>query len=207
MEHLLDKIEKLKKSKIKEIVDARIKEFEKIGKNEKDIFKELGFCILTANFTAERSIKIQAEFGDEFCLLAEKELAEKLKKAGHRFPNKRAEFIVCAQDYNGKLKEIISKYDSEIKLREFFSKNIKGLGLKEASHFLRNIGFKNLAIVDFHIVDLLVKEGLIEKPKNLNEKRYIEIENVLLEIARKAKLSLAELDLYLWYIETGKVLK
>lgn len=86
--------------------------------------------------------------------------------------------------------------------------NIKGLGYKEASHFLRNIGFTNLAIIDFHIVDLLIKNGLLnEKPKSLSKKKYIEIEDILKEIAEDLNLSLGELDLYLWYMETGKILK
>ena len=81
--------------------------------------------------------------------------------------------------------------------------------MKESSHFLRNIGHKNLAIIDFHIVDLLFKHGLIEKPKNksLTEKKYLEIENVLKKIAEQTKTNLGELDLYLWYEETGKILK
>jgi N-glycosylase/DNA lyase len=37
--------------------------------------------------------------------------------------------------------------------------------------------------------------------------KYLEIENFLMKIAKKLNLSLAELDLYLWYIETGKILK
>ena len=85
--------------------------------------------------------------------------------------------------------------------------NIKGLGMKEASHFLRNIGFKDFAIIDFHIIDILVKYGLIKKPKTLTKNKYLEIEGILKEIAKKTNLNLAELDLYLWYEETDKVLK
>ena len=79
--------------------------------------------------------------------------------------------------------------------------------MKEASHFLRNIGFSNYAIIDFHIIDLLVKEKLITRPKTLTPKRYLEIESILETLAKKTKLSLGELDLYLWYMETGKILK
>jgi len=81
------------------------------------------------------------------------------------------------------------------------------LGLKEASHFLRNIGFDDYAIIDFHIVDLLVKENLIKRPKTITPKIYLEIETVLKKLAIQVNLTLAELDLYLWYLETGKILK
>ena len=94
-----------------------------------------------------------------------------------------------------------------MKLREWVVKNVKGIGYKEASHFLRNIGYKNLAIIDFHIVDLLVKYDLIEKPKSMTKKKYLEIENVLKQLGRELHLDMAKLDLYLWYKETGKVLK
>ena len=92
-------------------------------------------------------------------------------------------------------------------LRDWIVKNVKGLGYKEASHFLRNIGFDDFAIIDFHIVDLLADYNLIKKPKNLNRKKYLEIEKILRKISRKTGLTLAELDLYLWYLETGKILK
>jgi len=84
---------------------------------------------------------------------------------------------------------------------------VKGFGYKEASHFLRNIGFENLAIIDFHIIDSLVDAGLIEKPKTITPKKYLEIETMLKKIAEKSGMNLAELDLYLWCNETGKVLK
>ena len=79
--------------------------------------------------------------------------------------------------------------------------------MKEASHFLRNIGYLNYAIIDFHIIDLLVNQNIIERPKTLTNNRYIEIEKTLKEISKKLDLTLGELDLYLWYLETGTILK
>ncbi|MCS7106383.1 MAG: N-glycosylase, partial [Candidatus Aenigmarchaeota archaeon] len=122
------------------------------------------------------------------------------------FPKTRANYIVEVRKFKDELKNIFGKL-SEEELREWLVKNVKGLGYKEASHFLRNIGYKNFAIIDFHILDLLERFGLIKKPKSLSRKKYLEIENLLKKIAEKAKLSLAELDLYLWYLETKKVLK
>lgn len=84
---------------------------------------------------------------------------------------------------------------------------MKGLGYKESSHFLRNVGCDDVAIIDFHIIDLLVANRLIKKPKALNPKRYLAIEKKLKQLAGRSGLSLGELDLYLWYMETGKILK
>ena len=105
-----------------------------------------------------------------------------------------------------KLKEIV-QFKNTNEIRDWIVKNVKGIGYKESSHFLRNIGFDNYAIIDFHIIDLLINHNLIKKPKYLTKKKYLEIENLLREIARKTDLTLAELDLYLWYLETGKILK
>jgi N-glycosylase/DNA lyase len=207
VEQLIRTLEKLKKSEVKELVDTRIKEFEEMRKKSSgEIFKELCFCILTANFNAEKSIKIQKEIGDGFLFLDKKELEIKLKELGHRFPETRASYIVEARKFKDSLKNVLESLKEE-EIREWLVRNIKGLGYKEASHFLRNIGYKNFAIIDFHILDLLEKFGLIKKPKTMTRKRYIEIESLLREIARKAELNLAELDLYLWFLETGKVLK
>lgn len=208
MQKLLNSIEELKKSKTRKLIDSRIREFKAIGESSNTkLFKELCFCILTANFNAERGIKIQKEIGNGFITLSEKQLAKKLKQSGYRHPNIRAKYIVEARKHKNSLKEIINSSKNESEAREWLVGNVKGIGFKEGSHFLRNIGRKNLAIIDFHIIDLLVKERLIKKPKTLNKKRYLEIENLLERIALKSGLNLAELDLYLWFQETGKVLK
>ena len=202
MKHVISKIEQLKNSPASKIISGRMKEFSDLGKKQdNEIFKELCFCLLTANFNARGGIKIQKEIGDGFISMSQDELAKKLVELGHRFPNARAKFIVEARQ---NFKKINLKHEN---IREALVKNIKGLGMKEASHFLRNVGFNNYAIIDFHIIDFLVKNGLIEKPKALTEKKYLEIESVLEKIAKETSLSLGELDMYLWYLETGKVLK
>ena len=209
MNKLITQINALKKSPVKKLVDSRIKEFEKLGKSSGEkIFGELCYCLLTANFNAERAMKMQKSVGKCFITLKEPKLAERLKKEGHRFPNARANFIAEARKFKHLLKTNIKSRD-ENSLREWLVKNVKGLGFKEASHFLRNIGFKNLAIIDFHIADVLARNKLIKKPKSksITKKNYLEIEKVLQKLAKKTKLSPAALDLYLFYIDTKRVLK
>ena len=204
---LIDELLRLKKSDVSGVVDKRLAEFKRLDEgSNNDIFKELCFCILTANFNAEKSIIIQRELGDGFLFLSENELADKLRRLGHRYPNTRAKYIVYARRFKDSLRDVIGSLSGE-RLREWFVKYLKGLGYKEASHFLRNIGFEDYAIIDFHVVDLLVKHGLVVKPKTMTKMRYLEIERVLKVVAEKAGFTLAELDLYLWFMETGKVLK
>jgi N-glycosylase/DNA lyase len=207
MEALVNKIESLKKSEVSDVVDKRIKDFKNINrKSNEELFQEMCFCLLTANFNAEKSIKIQNEIGECFYTDSRDELSKKLKNYGHRFPNTRAEYISESLKCKDKLKEIVQFHDKKV-LREWIVNNVKGLGYKEASHFLRNIGFDDYAIIDFHIVDILVDHKLIERPASLTKKKYLEIEDLLRKLAKKTNLTLAELDLYLWYLETGKVLK
>ncbi|HBN21875.1 MAG TPA: N-glycosylase [Holosporales bacterium] len=206
---LIEQIENLKNGKTGEVIDERIRSFDLLHKKtDLDWFKELCFCILTANFTAKGGIKIQREINDGFLTLEKPELVSELKKLNHRFPNKRAEFIVEAREYKNKIKEIICSFPNEFEAREWMTKNIKGLKYKEASHFLRNVGYKNVAIIDRHVLNLLRKQEMINRvPKTLTRKTYLEIECSLKNIAKKLDLTLSELDLYIWFVETGKVLK
>jgi len=205
---LLETIETLKRSEIRPLIQARTVQFKEMAKKpSSELFKELCFCILCANFNAERSIKIQNTMGDGFKTLPEKKLAQRLKALGYRFPNTRARYIVEARKHVGSIKTKITSFSDMQKLREWLIAEVKGLGPKEASHFLRNVGYTDFAIIDFHIVDVLVRHGLIQKPKTITKRRYLEIEETLRHIAEKADLNMAELDLYLWFMETGKVLK
>ena len=207
MDNLINQIKSIQKTGIKDKIDCRLKDFNNINKNSsEELFKEMCFCILTANYNAEKSIIIQDSINDDFFKLTEEELANRLVYHGHRFPNTRAKYIHESVKYIDIIKNVVNSSDGE-RLREWFVKNIKGLGYKEASHFLRNIGFADYAIVDFHIVDILVRAKIIDKPKTISKSTYLEIENKLKKIANKLDMSLSELDLYLWYIETGKILK
>lgn len=207
MQNLIKEIKTLKKSKINITINKRLKEFKALGKQSKEeIFKELCFCTLTANYSAEGGIRIQRQVNDGFICLPHKKLTEQFKKLGYRFPNVRSKYICSNRDKIDKLYSNLKKL-TEKEMREWIVKNIKGIGYKEASHFLRNIGYTNLAIIDFHIINLLVKYNLIKKPKTLNKKTYLEIENILKKLAKETETNLAELDLYLWYMETSKVLK
>lgn len=201
MQNLVNQINELKGSDISKIINSKLVDFE----NVPDLFSELCFCLMTAGFRADKSIEIQKKIGNGFCDLGLDELKKILKEEGHRFWPQRAERIVRAREHSGYLKEL-ALMDS-ISARIWVVENIYGMGMKEASHYLRNTGRKDVAIVDFHILDLLNREGMIEKPKTLGAKKYLEIESVLKGLGEKLGMNLAELDLYLWYIETGKVLK
>jgi N-glycosylase/DNA lyase len=189
-------------------INQRIKEFESFkNKNTNYWFSELCFCLLTANSKAQTAINIQKELNYKgFYNLTQKEISNTIKNNKHRFHNNKAKYIVEARKYNT-IKEIIKK-KKEKEARTWLVNNIKGLGYKEASHFLRNVGYKNLAILDRHILRSMKENKIIKKiPKTLNKTNYKEIESKLNSFCKKTNLSMAELDLYIWYLETNKILK
>ena len=203
--NLRDRIDALR-PEIGETVLKRLKEFERMREESPErIFQELAFCILTANSSARMGLKAQSAIGDGFVNFDEEKLRGELHKIGYRFWRVRARYIVEARWI---IPEISSLFEMpEHDARDYLVRKVKGLGMKEASHFLRNTGAKDLAIVDRHIIRILQEYGYIGEVKSLTRSRYLEIEAIEREIANSAGMSLAELDLYLWYMKTGEVLK
>lgn len=192
----------------KNIVESRIRSFESLRSGTpEEVFKELVFCILAANFSASRSLMILESLGDKLLKLELSDLAKELRRLGHRYPEMRARYVIEARRKLWRIIDAVHEIEDEFRLREWLVENVRGLGLKEASHFLRNIGFKNLAIIDFHILRVLRRYGVIEEFRSLTRRRYLEIEKMLREIADRLGISLAELDLYLWYMDSGRILK
>jgi len=87
--------------------------------------------------------------------------------------------------------------------------NVLGLGYKEASHFLRNIGLgEDLAILDRHILKNLALLGVIDKvPESPTKRLYIEIEKQMTAFSSQAGIPMGQLDLLLWYKEAGEIFK
>jgi N-glycosylase/DNA lyase len=209
---MLDFLDEIKcaMAEVGEEVCARIAEFENASRDERTLFSELCYCILTANYTAEGGMRIQREIGDGFARLPKEEVAKKLRELHYRFPNIRASFIVEARRLNGDLLQILKGFSSSVSARAWLVENVKGYGFKEASHFMRNVGFKDVAIIDRHIVRFLDQKELLshaESKKAILPRRYLQYERILAAIARRLSINLAELDLYIWYLMTGKVLK
>lgn len=209
---LIEKIKSLQQSALKETINTRLKEFESFkDKGDEQWFSELCFCLLTANSRAKTAISIQKQLGAKgFLEYNENNLVNCITTNHHRFPNMKANFIIEARKY-AEIKSIISRLvneKGETEAREWLVANVKGIGYKESSHFLRNVGYKNLAILDRHILNLMHEHAIIaERPKTLNKKTYLEIEQKFKELASKLNMNLAELDLYMWCMKTGEVLK
>ncbi len=87
-------------------------------------------------------------------------------------------------------------------------KTINGMGMKLASHFMRNIGMPGLAILDVHVISGLNKRGVIDIDKlGPSQAEYLEIEQKMKDYADQVGITLDELDLLLWSQKTGYVFK
>lgn len=207
VDQLVAKINDAKRSAIAKLIDERSDEFEAVFADDAKVFSELCFCLTTANSSAEMGLKVQKALGGKILKMSRKELSAELRRLGYRFYNKRAEYIDEAKQWHD-IKKKINEFRDELQLREWLVENILGFGYKEASHFLRNIGFKDVAILDRHVLRTMHEHGMInEVPKTLNRKKYLEYEGKLKELGRKTELNQSKLDLYLWYMKTRKVLK
>jgi N-glycosylase/DNA lyase len=193
-----------------------LNDFKKVwedGKPER-IFEELCYCLLTPQSSAKQAMKT-------ITLLKEHDLLDtgaSTKKEKYlknvRFYRTKAKRLEEAQEkfQKEKIKNILIENglpNNPIKCRNFLLKEVNGYGMKEASHFLRNIGFfEDIAILDRHILKNLAKCKVItEVPKSLNVKKYLEIEEKMRKFCKKNKINFAELDLIFWSNETGEVLK
>ncbi len=209
-DQLIEKIQELQESEVKEKVDRRIREFKELQeKGNNAWFDEICFCILTANSSADMGIKIQdyMKKRNGFQEFTEEEIKKVLKDKGYRFYNRRAEYIKLAQEHKDDLKDILTSLEDSFEKREWIVNNIKGIGYKEGSHFLRNVGYLDLGILDRHILRCLEKNGFIEIPKTLTRKRYLDIEEKFKNLSEEIGLQPGKLDLYFWYTETGEVKK
>lgn len=197
--------------KRKDDIKNRLKYFKEVGKESNErIFSELCFCLCTPQSSAVACNKAITNLSDSRVLFEGNYDDILSGLIGVRFNRTKAERIVKAREIftkNGsiEIKHILKKEN----LREWLVENIKGLGWKEAGHFMRNVGLgENIAILDRHIFRNLKKYGVIDEiPKTLTKRKYLEIEQAMREFSKKVKIPMAELDLLFWARQTGFIFK
>ena len=202
------KLDALESTDIPHMVAQRLSSFEQFKqKSSEEWFRELCFCILTSNSKAKTAIAIEQQLGaDGFLTLPEKLLVKVIRENKHRFHNNKAKYIVEARKF-ANIKQILEGMTPQ-QAREWLVKNIKGFGYKEASHFLRNTGTFHLAVLDRHIINTMHENKIIsKKPKTLSKKTYLDLEKKFLKISEEFDMLPAELDLYMWSMKTGTVIK
>jgi N-glycosylase/DNA lyase len=198
---------------VKPLVKRRMQEFKSLSEHatNNDIFRELVFCILTANASAKMGLKSINALDHVIFDGSERDICNRLKGI-YRFPYSRSNYIVRSRSFliqchNMDFHSLFAQFNGNVlDIREYLKTNVVGVGYKECSHFLRNIGFKGLAILDKHVISMLNMLGCnVNKPKNKNE--YKEIEQKMKDFAVQNGFDFDELDLVFWSFKTGEIIK
>ena len=197
-------------------IRARLAEFEEVRRTATDerLWEELVFCIFTAGASARMGLGSIEAVRHLLGRGTHEELASALQSK-HRYPNSRSGYIVVTREYleadcSMRLRERLENFEDPIERRDWLARTreIKGLGYKESSHFLRNVGYRGYAILDKHILRCLAEVGVLDTPRPpATRARYLSTEGRLRRFADDLGVDFDELDLVLWSMKTGEILK
>ena len=199
-------------------IRKRLGEFEEVWRKGSDarLWEELAYCIFTAGASARMGLD-SVDAVRPLLLDGEAEaMTAALKQAGaHRFPVARPQYIVVTRNYfratfGMALRKCLRSFRDPFERRDWLAqeKQVKGLGYKESSHYLRNIGVKGHAILDKHVMRCLAEVGVVDSAKPPQTRRkYLEVEQELIRFAKDIRVDFDELDLVLWSMKTGEILK
>jgi N-glycosylase/DNA lyase len=185
---------------------------------ESDLWRELCFCLLSPRTRFERVVMAMKHL--ETCRVIERlascdptlnvRLVARLLSESHqtcRFPNQKAIRIVGARDAfygsgrRNPIRTFLASFDAASDARAGLVKVVPGFGLKEASHFLQNIGLgDDLAVLDVHVTKFLASvfsESVTTSPPRTAQE-YFELEQLFLELSFETGLNVRTLDLAIW---------
>jgi len=190
-------------------IQQRLNDFHSVTREE--YFYELVYCFMTPQSSAVNSGKAQRMLMAHNFQTAEVDPEPLLHHKEHyiRFHKTKAKLLVAMKRQYDDILRKISNGEPAFEKRKWLAENVKGIGYKEATHFLRNVGLNDgLAILDRHILKNLKKHGAIRSlPKTLTKKKYLVLEQRFQKFAVDIGIPIDELDLLFWSNETGEILK
>ncbi len=201
-------------STIKHRIKSRLGYLERVYiRGGSRLWAELVFCLMTPQSKARSACMALCELYQSDLLHSTDALAISTVLKKHiRFHNNKSLYIVEAASKFDNICKLIADTDNKVELRNILFKEVKGMGLKEASHFLRNIGFgNNVAILDRHI--LRVMESLEILPSTMTSKesltlgKYLQIEENLRQYSIDTGIGLEYIDFVFWYKATSDIFK
>jgi N-glycosylase/DNA lyase len=197
-------------------IQQRLADFEEIGKHGTDaeFWEEMVFCFFTGGCSAKMGLRSIDAVRPLLKKGTQSELALALSGV-HRYPNARSRYIVHSREFLDRhcgleIRAKLESFDCSLTRRDWLvkEKGIKGLGYKEASHFLRNVGFRGYAILDKHVLRCLAELKIIDDPKPPNTRsKYLRVEDKLKTLTDVTGIDFDEMDLVLWSMKTGEILK
>ena len=199
-------------------IRARLGEFDDLWRSASDarLWEELVFCIFTAGASARMGLRAIEAVRPLLATGHRQQMTKALVSArAHRYPSSRPAYVVVTRNYlrqnfDMQLREQLRSFADPLERRDWLAKEpgIKGLGYKESSHFLRNVGFKGYGILDKHVMRCLAEVGVVDSAKPATTRwKYLETETAMREFAKDVGIDFDELDLVLWSMKTGEILK
>lgn len=190
-------------------IQKRLSDFKRIEKSE--WFYEACYCMLTPQSKAIHADIVCSILKKENFLLNGFDTVSILRNPEHyiRFHNQKSKNLQSLRNHFSEIESIIDTHkDLPFDLRDILCSRIKGFGLKESAHFMRNIGIFGPTILDRHILKHLAECNVIEQGTIIkSSKHYVHIEQLWLQYCSQIHISMEEMDLLFWSIETGIILK
>lgn len=188
----------------KEAIRSRLSHFKSL--KQEVYFNEFLFCLFTPQSNAQKAWLAVNELSN----LKNPSVSQiaQILKSKTRFHNNKAKYAFQAYTNWKTVLPTLSNPNIP-SLRNWLAESVKGYGLKEASHFLRNIGKSNnkIAILDRHILRNLKALNVIETDKIKNKANYLELEQKFLQFSKQINIPIDELDLLFWSRENGQIFK
>lgn len=193
---------------LKPSIKQRLEDFKNVQSDK--YFYELCFCICTPQSKASSSFLVQIELERLDFLNNDLDPTPILRNKDNyiRFHNQKSNRLLIIKEQWPEIKSILDSDISGQDKREWMNNNVNGIGRKESAHYLRNIGYTDLAILDRHILKHLVTCGVFSEIPNISTKsRYDEVSQKFLEYSQNVGIPMDELDLLFWAEEAGEILK
>jgi N-glycosylase/DNA lyase len=187
---------------------SRLEDFARVPKEQH--FYELCYCLCTPQSKAEHAHAVQL-------ILQKLNFEERgfdpvsiLRDKQHyiRFHETKAKRLLKAREQWREIATLLDSTLGDEEKRAWLVEHIDGISWKEASHYLRNIGYRNLAILDRHTLKHLVWCGVFDEIPNIAGKaRYLAAGEGFKRLAKELGIPMDELDLFFWASEAGLILK
>lgn len=191
--------------------------------NDRRLWWELSSCILSSQVTYALATAFSDAIDAERILFRTHHDTEVLTKRlygvlstprvvegrlrSYRFPVARARHLAAARAIitaeKCSLRELVDSFRSVTEARVWMVKHIPGIGPKQASMFLRNIGVSyDLAILDRHVLNYMSKLGIYSGSSHFISglSQYYRHEGALREHAKGMDCPVGLLDWAIWIV-------
>ena len=195
--------------RMREEIESRLQDFLRI--DEKDWFYEACYCILTPQSKAVHAELVVKKLMDLDFEHQDIDPLPLLRDSEHyiRFHNQKTINLQLLKEHFPDISSMIQEYrDTPLILRDMLTQKIRGFGMKESAHFMRNIGIFGPTILDRHILKHLTACGIKSARKApTNKSAYLKIEKAWLKYCKEVEIEMEAMDLLFWSMETGFILK